>query len=202
MKSILKGCCALVITLVIFSGLLCADINDELKKLEPIKTLRADFVQETNIEGFGKDFYKGKIYLISSEKVLWDYSEPYNQHYIFTVDTMEYYDSTTNQLIRQSSQNNNSNAIIFFLLMDLSSANNLFDIVNIDANTFRLNPKSDLGLKFVDISFGKNFIREIISQDNVGNLTKVTFSNIKFNIKIPKSTFKKDIPKDAEIFSY
>jgi len=61
MKFILKGCCALVITLVIFSGLLCADINDELKKLEPIKTLKADFVQETNIEGFGKDFYKGKI---------------------------------------------------------------------------------------------------------------------------------------------
>ena len=202
MKFILKGCCALVITLVIFSGLLCADINDELKKLEPIKTLKADFVQETNIEGFGKDFYKGKIYLISSEKVLWDYSEPYNQYYIFTVDTMEYYDSTTNQLIRQSSQNNSSNAIIFFLLMDVSSVNNLFDVVNIDANTFRLNPKSDLGLKFVDISFGKNFIREISSQDNVGNLTKVTFSNIKFNITIPESTFKKDIPKDAEIFSY
>jgi len=202
MKFILKGCCALVITLVIFSGLLCADINDELKKLEPIKTLKADFVQETNIEGFGKDFYKGKIYLISSEKVLWDYSEPYNQYYIFTVDTMEYYDGTTNQLIRQSSQNNSSNAIIFFLLMDVSSVNNLFDVVNIDANTFRLNPKSDLGLKFVDISFGKNFIREISSQDNVGNLTKVTFSNIKFNITIPESTFKKDIPKDAEIFSY
>jgi len=202
MKFILKGCCALVITLVIFSGLLCADINDELKKLEPIKTLKADFVQETNIEGFGKDFYKGKIYLISSEKVLWDYSEPYNQYYIFTVDTMEYYDSTTNQLIRQSSQNNSSNAIIFFLLMDVSSVNNLFDVVNIDANTFRLNPKSDLGLKFVDISFGKKFVREISSQDNVGNLTKVTFSNIKFNITIPESTFKKDIPKDAEIFSY
>ena len=177
-------------------------LNKALKKLESIKTLKADFVQETNIEGFGKDFYKGKFYLIPSMRVLWDYSEPYSQYYIFTADTMEYYDSTTNQLIRQSSQNNSANSMVFLLLMDLSSANNLFDVVNIDANNFRLNPKSDLGLKFVDISFGKKFIQEITSQDNVGNLTRIIFSNIKFNVTIPESTFEKQLPKDVEIFSY
>ncbi len=69
-----------------------------IKQLESIKSYTADFVQYTEIEGFGEDEYSGKMYVLSGEKAYWNYLKPYRQFYLFDTKTMKYYDSDTRQL--------------------------------------------------------------------------------------------------------
>lgn len=171
-----------------------------LKKLSQFKTATADFEQITEIQGFGEDFYSGKIYLISKQKVLWDYTKPYIQYYIFTPDSMEYYDSSTEQLLKQKVTQSGGKNIIFQILVDITSAKDSFNIIAEDNNKLRLIPMTDIGLKYIVLTVNDNFITEILSTDNAGNNTKVYLKNIKLNAKIDPDVFNKTVPLTTEVF--
>lgn len=171
-----------------------------LKKLSQFKTATADFEQITEIQGFGEDFYSGKIYLISKQKVLWDYTKPYIQYYIFTPASMEYYDSSTEQLLKQKVTQSGGKNIIFQILVDITSAKDSFNIIAEDNNKLRLIPMTDIGLKYIVLTVNDNFITEILSTDNAGNNTKVYLKNIKLNAKIDPDVFNKTVPLTTEVF--
>jgi outer membrane lipoprotein carrier protein len=177
-------------------------VESLIDKFAKIKSLKANFFQETTIKGFGTDGYTGKIRLIAKEKILWDYTSPYPQYYLFTKDTMEYYDSSTEQLIRQKVASSGANNIVFQILIDLKEAKNTFNFEMVEQNKIKLIPKTEIGLKFLIIEFSDIYISKIFSEDNNGNVTEITLMDVKINEKIDDSEFKKEVPLNTEIFNY
>lgn len=179
-----------------------SDVESLIDKFAKIKSLKANFFQETTIKGFGTDGYTGKIRLIAKEKILWNYTSPYPQYYLFTKDTMEYYDSSTEQLIRQKVASSGANNIVFQILIDLKEAKNTFNFEMVEQNKIKLIPKTEIGLKFLIIEFSNIYISKIFSEDNNGNVTEITLMDVKINEKIDDSEFKKEVPLNTEIFNY
>ncbi|WP_303700894.1 outer membrane lipoprotein carrier protein LolA [Flexistipes sinusarabici] len=193
----------LLIIAFLMPNLLFAESLDKLiSRFENIDTMHARFIQKTEIKGFGEDVYKGEIYLINNEKVLWDYNKPYEQYYLFSTDTMEYYDSSTDQLIKQRVTSSSGNNIVFQLLVDIGKIKDSFMIEKISENKFRLTPKSDMGLKYLTMTFGEKYLEKIYSVDKKGNHTEITFENVRLNVDIPAGVFDKEVPLGTEIFNY
>lgn len=192
----------LIVVFLLPNLLFAASLDELISRFENIDTMHARFIQKTEIKGFGEDVYKGEIYLINNEKVLWDYNKPYEQYYLFTTDTMEYYDSSTDQLIRQKVTSSGGNNIVFQLLVDISKVKDSFVIEKISEDKFRLTPKTDMGLKYLIMSFGEKYLKKIYSVDKKGNHTEITFENISLNVDIPTGVFDKEVPIDTEIFNY
>lgn len=179
-----------------------AELDDVFVKFDKIKTIRAEFVQETTIKNFGTDTYSGVVLLKSKDKVLWDYTRPYPQHYFFTKEMMEYYDSSTEQLIRQKVSQSGSNNIIFQILMDLKEAQNAFNFIKNGEKVYKLIPKTEIGLNFILLTLSDSYISIIESEDKNGNKTVIQMKNVEINTPIDDAEFKKEIPLKTEIFNY
>ncbi|KAA0258510.1 outer membrane lipoprotein carrier protein LolA [Deferribacter autotrophicus] len=175
-------------------------IESVLESYSNIKTFQADFVQKTTIQGFGDDYYEGKVYLIRGEKLMWDYKKPYRQYYLFEKDKMEYYDSSAKQLIRQKISLEDN--VVLQIIMDISTIGKNFKIISLDKDRVRLIPKSFINLKYIDLLLGDKFIKKIISEDGAGNITEIIFKNSKINELIEDKVFKPIVPLDTEIFNY
>lgn len=175
------------------------DAASVISQLEKIRTYTADFVQLTEIEGFGEDEYSGRLYIRSGEKALWDYDMPYRQFYLFDADTMKYYDSDTKQLVVQEldpAQN------VFMRLM-LNPADIRDDFaVELKGDRLILSPNEDFGLREITFTVKNSRVTGIITKDQNGNNTVINLKNIEIDKEIAPSVFEPEIPEDTEIFRY
>ncbi|WP_022850537.1 LolA family protein [Limisalsivibrio acetivorans] len=178
-----------------------ATIDEVLTSFKSLETYSADFTQTTEIEGFGSDEYSGSFFIRNGEKALWDYDYPYKQFYLFTKDGVDYYDGDLKQLVRQRSMEGNQNAITM-LMIDIGNIRKSFDVEMTGEKSMRLNPKQDIGVKYIDVLFEGNEVLGIVSEDNAGNKTSVSFKNIKTNKPLPEGVFTPEIPEGTEIFEY
>ncbi len=172
---------------------------DLLAEVSKITSLQADFTQTNTIKDFGDDIYSGKVYIEMKKKALWDYIDPYLTWYMFSDTVVEQYDEINNQLMRYPITGD-SDSVILQVLMDFSSLPNVFDVEQIDNDTIHLQPKQDIGLRYMEIDFAAGIINSISSEDATGNKTKIIFSNVLTNIDIPESVYLKALPDDVEIF--
>ncbi|MCX8083434.1 MAG: outer membrane lipoprotein carrier protein LolA [Calditerrivibrio sp.] len=172
-------------------------------RLKNIETISADFVQVTTIKNFSKETYKGKFYLIANQKALWDYTEPYKQYYFFDSRGMEYYDGSTNQVIRQTKNSSREAGLVLSVLFNFREIEKNFVVVVNGKSQIQLKPKVDIGLKYVMLLVNAhNDITGIHSEDINGNVTEITFSNLEINKKIDKSVFNVKYPESAQVFEY
>lgn len=175
-------------------------ITERLKKIE---TFTADFTQVTSIKNFSKDTYKGKVYMEAGKAALWDYSSPYKQYYLFNENGMEFYDSSTNQLVKQNKESSQEANVILSILFNLKNIEKNFIVSLNGKDKIQLKPKVEIGLKYLIISLNKqNQITNIYSEDKDGNVTDITFSNIKINTALKKDIFNVKAPEDAQVFQY
>lgn len=169
-----------------------------IKEIENMTSIQADFTQINEIKDFGKDEYTGSMAIIKGQKALWDYKKPFESWYLFSANKIEFYDKNNNQLMIYETGEQITN-ILLQLLLDISVAKSKFDITT-NKNIITLKPKEDLGVKFLNIEMKNNIISSMESTDNIGNNTKIIFSNVVINKKIDDKIFDKKAPKDAEIF--
>lgn len=193
---------SVIFTFCFLNSAFANDFDTIIKKFDGINTVEADFNQVTEIKGFGKDSYSGKVYLENGKRILWDYNKPYEQYYLFTKNSMEYYDSLTEQLIKQDASGSGGNNIVFKLLVDISAIKDAFDIIHISGGRFKMIPRTDVGLEFIEITFSQEYIEKIYSLDNNGNYTTIYFNDVKINSDIPQEKFSPQIPLGTEIFNY
>jgi len=176
-----------------------ADANSVIKQLELIKTYTADFVQLTEIEGFGEDEYSGKLYIKSGKQALWDYDKPYRQFYLFDTATMKYYDSDTKQMIIQ--QLDPATNVFMRLMLNPSDIRSDFQ-VSLEGNKLVLVPKAELGLETITFTVKNGMVTGISTKDQNGNNTDITLENIVVDKTIDEKTFQPAIPEGTEIFKY
>jgi outer membrane lipoprotein carrier protein len=174
-----------------------------VERLKNIETISASFIQSTSIKNFSKEIYKGEFYLISGQKALWNYTSPYKQYYLFDSNGVEYYDSSTNQVIRQKKNSSKEANLILSVLFNFKEIEKNFDVVVNGKTQIQLKPKHDIGLKYIMILVdSKNNIKGIHSEDLEGNVTEIEFSNVEINKEINKEIFNLKLPSDAQIFNY
>ena len=188
-----------LIAVLMFAFSAFADVNSVLAGLEKIKSYTADFVQTTEIEGFGEDEYSGKLYIISGEHALWDYSKPYRQFYLFDTETMQYYDSDTRQLIVQ---NLDPAANVFMrLMLNPADIRKDFD-VKLEGDRLVLTPQADLGIADLAFTVKNGVITRIVTKDQNGNNTNIELKNISLDKALDAKLFTPEIPEGTEVFRY
>lgn len=198
----MKNILTFVIILVIYSTALFAQDEKLINALKKIDTLKAAFNQITTIAGVGEDSYSGMLYLQKGEKILWDYNSPHKQFYLFSKDELSYYDSMTKQLVKQKAENLGVENIVFRLLMEPSDIKNTFFIVVMDENTYKLYPKENIGLQYIEITLENDIIKKIVNRDEQGNITEITLYNISINKPLDKDIFNINVPEGTEVFTY
>lgn len=178
--------------------------------LNSMKTMQATFVQTTENRA-GKQLGQktsGSVMLERPGKFRWETTEPNNQLIIVNKGKAFLYDADLEQVtVRKNDPTQPSNPA---MLLSSSPENllNLFNIVKLNAKDktswFSLKPKKqkpqETGYQAVKIGFtaGKLNAMEII--DNLGQISKIKFNNVKFNLKIPAKAFIFDPPPGTDVF--
>jgi outer membrane lipoprotein carrier protein len=198
----MKNTLMFVLILSILSTVLFAQDEKLIDSLKRIDTLKAEFKQTTTIVGVGEDNYSGILYLKKGDKILWDYNSPHKQFYLFTKDDLSYYDSITKQLVRQKAENLGVENIVFRLLMEPLEIKNTFFIIIMDKDIFKLYPKENMGLQYMEITLEDDLIKKIVSRDEQGNTTEITLYNISMNKPLDKNIFNVNVPEGTEVFTY
>ncbi|BAI79779.1 conserved hypothetical protein [Deferribacter desulfuricans SSM1] len=190
----------ILIFLLIPCVLFANDVDNLINKYSKIKTIQANFLQKTLIKGFGEEYYSGKVYLIKGERLLWNYTSPYWQYYLFQNGVMEYYDSSLKQLMRQKI--NFENNVILQLIMDLGSLKKNFNVSLLNEDRLKLIPKNEIGIKYILLDFDNTFVKTMKSEDDAGNFTEIVFKDVLINKNIDESVFEIVVPLDTEVFDY
>lgn len=189
----------LILMLMTSLNVFAQDAMSVVSGLQEIKTYTADFVQYTEIEGFGEDRYSGKLYIVSGENALWDYDKPYRQFYLFDRKTMQYYDSDTRQLLIQ----NLDPATNVFMRLMLSPADIAVDFdMELVGDDLLMKPKADLGVESITFTVRDGIVRGIKTRDQNGNNTRIELTDITTNKPVDKKVFKPEIPEGTEVFRY
>lgn len=176
---------------------------DILKALGAITSLTADFTQtNTYTDTAGKpvhDTYSGTVSVIMKDKAIFEYTEPYVSWYLFKKGALETYDSVTNQLIKYKGGSVGDN-IFLEVLTDFSAIETNFDVKETSPRVLNLTPKKDIGVKYLLVTVDEsNKISSMKTQDAIGNITELTFTNVKTGVKIPAKTFEKKLPEGVNI---
>lgn len=196
MKKLMIICLILISA---FSVCFAGSAKDVIDQLKTVKSYQADFVQYTEIEGFGEDEYSGKLYIKSGEKAFWDYDKPYRQFYLFDTATMKYFDSETKQMIVQKLDP----ATNVFMRLMLNPAQIEGDFtVTLKGDELTLEPKGDLGIETIIFKVSGGLVTGISTKDQSGNNTRIVFKNIVRDKTIAKEVFEPSLPADTEIFEY
>jgi outer membrane lipoprotein carrier protein len=190
----------IITILMICTSAFALTAKDVLENLQSLKSYTADFVQYTEIEGFGEDEYKGKLHIEIGNKALWDYSEPYRQFYLFDMSTMHYYDSDTRQLVIQSLTP--ANNVFMRLMLNPKGIEQDFSVSLEKEDNLVMTPKNDIGIDRIVFIIKNRIISGIITKDQNGNNTRVELKNIRLDADIPESIFSPEVPKGTEVFRY
>lgn len=192
----------LILFLILFTFSAYAEsVQDAIAALNKINSYSADFIQKTQIEGFGSDTYSGKLYIKGRKQAMWDYSKPYRQFYLFDLKTMQFYDSENNQLIKQK-LDPSTNAFMR-LMMNPGEMRSDFNVsYNSTAGKLGVTPTNKKsGINPIVFTIKNGQITAISTKDQNGNNTTILFTNIKIDPEIPDSIFSPSIPKGTQIFN-
>lgn len=175
-----------------------AEVLSDLGKLN---SYTADFIQKTDIEGFGSDTYSGKLYIKSKSKALWDYQKPYRQFYIFDKSTMQFFDSEAKQLIKQQ-LDPSANAYMRLMLNPADIKKDFTAGFNPTTSKLTLSPaEKQSGINPIIFTIKNGLITGIQTRDQNGNNTSIMLTNIKANPEISDSVFSPAVPAGTQIFN-
>lgn len=192
----------LIIMIMLFALSAYAEsMQDVVTALNKINSYSADFIQKTEIDGFGSDTYTGKLYIKSRKQAMWDYIKPYRQFYLFDQKIMQYYDSDSKQLIRQK-LDPSTNAFMRLMMNPADMRSDFNASYNSATGKLGITPLSKKsGLSPIVFTIKNGQITALSTKDQNGNNTTIIFSNIKIDPSIPDSVFTPDIPKGTQVFN-
>ncbi len=110
------------------------------------------------------------------------------------------------QVLKSKLSKQNRSQILLSALLDKSSLKENFKVTSEELKKsealITIMPlTTDLTVKKITLTIDtkSKLLKQISYDDEIGNLTTMTFSEIKFPSNIPKNLFKAQIPKDAQV---
>jgi outer membrane lipoprotein carrier protein len=172
--------------------------------LKPINSLSADFTQQI----IGQDNNQlqrltGNLSLKKPNQLRWNVVSPMPQLVISDGKLVWLYDPDLEQVVIQSFSDDFMANPISILLGDLDQLNRDFTVSLISNDRFSLKPKQKNSL-FVTIQlrFIDSVLNRIDYQDNFGQNTQLTLSQVKLNPQFAKTAFVFDIPQAVDIINH
>ncbi len=182
---------------------------DSLSKIEDIlkksKSIKAEFIQISEIEGFGESKYRGILFISKPDKVKINYTSPEENIIFVERNKVIIY----NPKDKQAAISNLSDQFIVVKIFNLIAKNqNFTDVFKINKVEEKNNkiivyllPKENQQLKLLEITFSKkNYkIKEIKIVDTENNKITLIFKNFEYLKENMPIDF--NLPKDTEIFN-
>lgn len=169
-------------------------------KLSQLKSLTASFAQTVaNQDGSVLQQSTGKLAVDKPGKFRWQVKQPFPQLIVANRNTVWIYDSGLEQVTIRSLGKSISQTPILLLSSSSVDLSKEFSVVQKN-NTFQLIPKqAGQDFKSVSLTFQGNAISQMQFQTNLGQLTKLVFTNVKFNPSVPSSLFTFTPPKGVDV---
>ena len=172
--------------------------------LQPMNSLSADFTQQ--IMGQNNNQLQrltGNLSLKKPNQLRWNVLAPMPQLVVSDGQLVWLYDPDLEQVVIQSFSDDFTANPISILLGDLDQLNRDFTVSLVSDDRFSLKPKQKNSL-FVAIQL--RFIDSVLSridyQDNFGQNTQLTLSQVKLNPQFSKTAFVFDIPQAVDIINH
>ena len=183
--------------------------NSSIKVLDhffkDLQTLSADFVQLVeNAQLNATERAEGKLWIQRPGKFRWNYEKPYLQEIVSNGEKIWIYDADLEQVTIKPSQNTLGNTPAL-LLSDEAPLDASFDIQDLGRglglNWVELTPKDrEAGFGRIRLGFHKAELEEMRLEDNLGQTTRIIFSDLKRNAPIKSGLFVFTPPDNADIF--
>ncbi len=173
--------------------------------LQQTKTLEADFKQVSmDQHGNPAQLSYGVFYLARPGKFRWNYLKPFVQEIVAKDNKVWFYDADLEQVTIKTLDESlgATPALLLSGEVDLEKNFNLQrQGVDEDLVWIKLTPKSEeSSFKIILIGMSEGRLAGMELQDNFGQLTRIYFSNLKINQKLPGSIFDFKIPEGADVF--
>lgn len=202
----MKVVLALLLATISLSALADQAARDRLiERLEATSNLSAQFEQETYAEGeLRGERSSGLMQIARPLKFVWQVSEPYEQSVISDGETLWVYDPDLAQATYQpvADQIRQSPAMILTQPRStLSSSYEVTEAANDELTSYRLYPTdedavfSELTLVFID-----GVISQLRLTDNLGQDTRIRFTDVRTGVNFPAGTFEFEPPAGTDVF--
>ena len=172
--------------------------------LKPINSLSADFTQQ--IKGHNNrelQLLNGNLSLKKTNQLRWNVLAPMPQLIVSDGKLVWLYDPDLEQVVIQSFSDDFIANPISILLGDLDQLNRDFSVSLISDDSFSLKPKQKNSLFVaIQLRFMDSVLSHIEYQDNFGQNTQLTLSQVKLNPQLAKNTFVFDIPQAVDIINH
>ena len=172
--------------------------------LKPMNSLSADFTQQ--IMGQNNNQLQrltGNLSLKKPNKLRWNVLAPMPQLVVSDGQLVWLYDPDLEQVVIQSFSDDFMANPISILLGDLDQLNRDFTVSLVSDDRFSLKPKQKNSLFVViQLRFIDSVLSRIDYQDNFGQNTQLTLSQVKLNPQFSKTAFVFDIPQAVDIINH
>ena len=206
----MKNKIIIIFTLSLFTSYLIAEelSNDAIelgKILQTTNSITADFKQNVyNQDNKKLQTTNGFMMVKKPNQFRWEIIKPDPNLIIVNKGKFFNYDQELQQITIQNIDNIYENSpVSLFLTANIQDINTRYFIKKRKVNCFELIPRNESdGFKNVQLTFKNNIIISLRLTDQLEQISKIKFSNIKINIKLKDQFFRFDIPKGVDVIEY
>lgn len=191
--------------LLLFSVTSYAENEDHLTHfMDNMQTFEANFKQTLiDDQGIELESSTGMVFLSRPDKFRWDYKHPYMQTIVTNGETLWFYDEDLEQVtIREVlSSIESTPAAILSSYEDIDKQFIIIDMGNIeDFDWVELTPR-DIESQYdsIRLGFDKDKLGMMVMFDNLGQVTRVDFTQQLINEKLDDDTFNFEPPEGIDI---
>jgi outer membrane lipoprotein carrier protein len=172
--------------------------------LDGFKSMEANFSQSLiNENGEELEKTEGVLILQQPGKFHWAYETPYTQKIISNGDVIWVYDEDLEQLTIRN-MGNAINETPAGIILGNNDITEHFVQVNMGViegyDWIELTPKNlEAQYRNIRLGFDKSKLGMMIILDNLGQTTRIDFSDVKKNTDLPSSTFEFEIPEGVDV---
>jgi outer membrane lipoprotein carrier protein len=177
------------------------DIQQLRELLQPITGLSAQFEQQiTDANGFEMQTSSGLFQVAQPNKLRWIVSEPMPQQVISDGITLWLYDPDLEQVIIQPFDTNIESTPAMLFSGDLDRLDSTYFILESSDGVFGLTPEEGGSLfSSLQITFANRVPTAMALTDNLGQVTRITLSEVVYNPAIPAELFVFEIPDGIDV---
>ncbi len=179
--------------------------NDPLQSfLENFESFEANFVQSLlNENGKELERTEGVLYLQQPGKLHWSYETPYTQKIISNGDVLWVFDEDLEQVTIREMGDAIDQTPAGIILGENDIAEHFIQVnmgVIENYDWIELTPKNlEAQYKNIRLGFEKSKLGMMIIVDNLGQTTRIDFSEVKKNIELSPTLFEFEIPEGVDV---
>jgi len=193
--------------LLLFATASYAESNEDdrlTRFLDNMRTLQANFKQTlVDNQGVELESSSGVVFLKRPDKFRWDYKHPYQQTIVTNGEVLWFYDEDLEQVtIREVSSSVESTPVaILGSYEDINKQFIIIDMENIEGfDWVELTPRDiDSQYNSIRLGFDKEKLGMMVMFDNLGQVTRIDFTEEVINKKLDNGTFDFEPPEGIDV---